>query len=311
MGKPIGLSAAEAVPTIAKAMGQPLSIAETLVRQMQRAAPPLFPAPKGRGGGRNAALHSLDGGNNLAVGLALAGLNIADRTALIPHYRCMPALPSQSRAKLLDRLQQAGFEALGEAIAAWHHAVGAEDAAGLIPGSTTGEGLDCLVDWESRPEGQAIRRWFRTYDLSFDVGVGYARPVCEFAIDLRSSAALNAPTLRKSYQSQMWPAAEGEGDLPGLTLTARMHCSVFEILADLWSEARPPKVGYMPSSSGSLQGKPEQKSAGGGASNTNPALPLDQPDETFQGKSLADTETSARARSSQALKGCFERRCWG
>ena len=303
------LTVADAVPRITAVVGESRSAADAVVRQLQRHDPPLFPVPKGRGGGKNAARHTLAGGTNLMFALALQGQAVVDRPALILPYREMPVVPGAGWPIGLDP-ENAGV--LAEAVRDWTRAVtGAEPdwPAGfrLVPGDTLGDGCDGLVDWMARPEGQTIRGLFRTFGAWLDLGVGFSRPPCSFGCDTRGGEGAAGAIFSAHYRPRTWPGTDGAAEAPGVTITARVHCRVFEILADLWAEARPRPVGlFTPSSGSALPPEAERKSAGDGVTSTPPTLPLDRSHKTPKAKPVATghtqhPESSARALAAQAF----------
>lgn len=234
-----GLSVVDSVPRIAAAMGQARSTTDTLVRLMQRHDPPLFPIPKGRGGGKNAARHTLTGGTNLVLGLALQGQAVVDRPALILPYRKMPAVAGTRWSIGLD---PGASGVIAEAVRDWTHAVTgaapnrAEDFR-LVPGDTLGEACDNLTDWIAQPEGQTIRNLFRKIGLFLDICVASPCQPCLFACDTKGAIA--TPTFFAHHPSHTLPSNGSAADEVGLTITARVQFKVFEVLADLWSELRP------------------------------------------------------------------------
>lgn len=294
-------SALDAAYRLTQAVGQPRSAADTLVRVLQRNDPPLYPIPKGRGGGKNAAPHTLEGGTNLLLGFLISGPAI-HKPVLIPAYRAIPSVPGAGWPAGIDPERSSEVAAFLEAVQAMHKAVtGAEpdwpSKFQLIPGTTLGEALDALVDWLSRPEGQTIRQMFRVLGFWWDFGTGFHHPPCSAGCSTKT-ANFSAFFISKGF----WPTSPDTDANPGITVTARVHFEVFEVLADLWAAARPRQVGSItPSSSGSaLPTETERKSGGHGGTNTAPPLPLDRPSETRKAGQLHTREGSARARCPQA-----------
>ncbi|MBP0447279.1 hypothetical protein J8J14_21130 [Roseomonas sp. SSH11] len=113
----------------------------------------------------------------------------------------------------------------------------------VIPGATLGEALDNLVDWISRPEGQAIRRWFRTCGMCVDLGGGYAFPLCEIGY-----CTTDNQVFRSTYRHHgkgAWPQAKDADPYPAMTGKTRIEFRAFEVMADIWAESRPKVLGLV------------------------------------------------------------------